>query len=512
MQFWKDETTPFQYGGVVRHDSKVLLYVMFRLKAVLKSVDFQFHHYAMKNMTTWNDYARRNLTSDQVTADRKAHQKTHDELTTLKIWMQHRYQEEADLELEILRRICGDVDRLTVHRENRCRHPGNEDEYRLMRQKLAEEQNKGRGAQGTSNQERETCDQCQESESRERQQYAREREEQIQFQQSEPYPSPMSESDPPTQLEPSSQGGGAKAKTKISMEDYRSRQLQKEAAKEKEKRDQESRRLLEEEQSQQRESVEAKKVKQARLHKIKIQQAEVAWIKHEQEQLCLEQECVRKVQEVNAALLASQARQAPVALGSHTPCYDKHGQELDYHDDVPATTDSQECKNWSEYFCQQGDACGVQIADSLDEEHRLLLGLTMTSTISKEAVLLKEEETPTVDMRQFLAGLETLTPAMLSELSTRIKHLRQLAAPLASTKSTQKELPLPPPGLPVTPTVVNPMEQALLKMTSNLGTSPACQRMPTCPPGEEETERATTLLVEQMAKAPGTPSQKQKHD
>ena len=40
MQFWKDEMTPFQYGGVVRHDSKVLLYVMFWLKAVLKSVDF----------------------------------------------------------------------------------------------------------------------------------------------------------------------------------------------------------------------------------------------------------------------------------------------------------------------------------------------------------------------------------------------------------------------------------------------------------------------------------------
>ena len=92
MQFWKDKTTPFQYGGIMRHDSKVLLYVMFWLKAVLKSVDFQFHHYAVKATTTWNDYARRNLTSDQVTADRKAHQKMHDELTALKNWMQHRYQ------------------------------------------------------------------------------------------------------------------------------------------------------------------------------------------------------------------------------------------------------------------------------------------------------------------------------------------------------------------------------------------------------------------------------------
>ena len=68
-----------------------------------------------------------------MTADRKAHQKTHDKLTALKIWMQCRYQEEADLELQILQRICGGVDRLEVHRENRRRHPGNKEEYRLMR-------------------------------------------------------------------------------------------------------------------------------------------------------------------------------------------------------------------------------------------------------------------------------------------------------------------------------------------------------------------------------------------
>ena len=67
--------------------------------------------------------------------------------------MQYRYEEEADLELEILTRIRGDVDRLTVHRENRRCHPGNEDEYRRLRQKLAEGQDQGRGAQGAFNQE-----------------------------------------------------------------------------------------------------------------------------------------------------------------------------------------------------------------------------------------------------------------------------------------------------------------------------------------------------------------------
>ena len=123
-----------------------------------------------------------------------------------------------------------------------------------------------------------------------------------------------------------------------------------------------------------------------------------------------------------------------------------------------------------------------------------------------------EEGIPTVDMRQFLAGLETLTPEMLSEILMHFERLCQLVAPLASTKSAHTESPTPPPGLPATPTVPNPMEQALLKVTSNLGTSPSCQRMPMCPPGVEETECATAQLVEQMAKAPGTPSRKQKRE
>ena len=149
------------------------------------------------------------------------------------------------------------------------------------------------------------------------------------------------------------------------------------------------------------------------------------------------------------------------------------------------------------------------ITDSLDGEARLLQGPTIESTVGEEAVLL-EEEMPVMDMRLFLVGLETLTPSMLSEVSTHIEHLCRLAAPLASTKSTQNESPPPPPGLPTTPTVVNPMEQALLKVTGNLGTSSACQCTPTCPPGEEEAKCATALLVEQMAKATGMPYQE--HD
>ena len=176
-------------------------------------------------------------------------------------------------------------------------------------------------------------------------------------------------------------------------------------------------------------------------------------------------------------------------------------------------------KSWDEYFHQQecdANPCSLQDvsggAASLEEEARILQGPTMKSTASKEAILLRDEEMPTVDMRQFLAGLETLTPGMLSELATHIKCLRQLASPLESTKSTPKESPPAPlPGLPATPTVANPMQQALLKVTSDLGTSPAHQRTPTRPPGDEETTRAAAILVEQMTvKVPGMPFRK--HD
>ena len=209
----------------------------------------------------------------------------HDELTTLKNWMQHRYQEEADLELEILQRIQGDVDRLLVHRQDRRRHPGNEKEYHRVRRGMLEEQNKGRGAIGAFSQERETRDKHRESESQEQQEYTREREEEIEYQQSEAYPSPMSESDPPTRPASPPQGDGMKAKTKVSMSEYRSRRLQQEAALEREEHDRESERRLSEEKRRQKEAIEFLKEELVHQHEIKIQQVEIARIKYEQEQL-----------------------------------------------------------------------------------------------------------------------------------------------------------------------------------------------------------------------------------
>ena len=198
-----------------------------------------------------------------------------------------------------------------------------------------DEENSARGEPQTAfeqalahQRERATRDQRRESESCERQRYAREWEEQIDFEQSEPYPMPMSEPDPPAEAEPSSRGD-TNPKVKISLEEYRDRQGQERSAEAKEEDD-------------------------------------------------------------NTTPPAGQDQQATAMVGSHTPCYDEQGQELDYHDDVPIA-DSHGSFTCSDYFCQYHGEEGKLIAEQLDAEHAMLLAnTTQPPTVSEEAVPPKE--------------------------------------------------------------------------------------------------------------------------
>ena len=55
LQCWKDETCAFEYGGALRPDSKVLLFIYFRLKNLFKEAGvIDFHLYQVKNKTNWS--------------------------------------------------------------------------------------------------------------------------------------------------------------------------------------------------------------------------------------------------------------------------------------------------------------------------------------------------------------------------------------------------------------------------------------------------------------------------
>ena len=88
LQCWKDETCAFEYGGALRPDSKVLLFIYFCLKNLLKKAGvIDFHLYQVKNKTNWSIAMQANYTPDELTSQRKRHQEAKEEMTAFKEWM-----------------------------------------------------------------------------------------------------------------------------------------------------------------------------------------------------------------------------------------------------------------------------------------------------------------------------------------------------------------------------------------------------------------------------------------
>ena len=61
LQCWKDERSPHEYGGALRPDSKILLFVYYRVKHVFSKAGLQdFHLYQVKNARTGACLCKRN--------------------------------------------------------------------------------------------------------------------------------------------------------------------------------------------------------------------------------------------------------------------------------------------------------------------------------------------------------------------------------------------------------------------------------------------------------------------
>ena len=96
-----------------------------------------------------------------------------------------------------------------------------------------------------------------------------------------------------------------------------------------------------------------------------------------------------------------------------------------------STTDK--WKGWGEFLCQQGDSCGLPITDRLDIEHKLLQGPTEPVTVTEEAVLL--DETPA-------AKLVKETPTVeLEEAPTVVSEEPTPTAELLETPAAEGEIP-----------------------------------------------------------------------
>ena len=180
LQCWKDETCTFEYGGALHPDSKVLLFIYFRLKNLLKKAGvIDFHLYQVKNKTNWNITMRTKYTPDELTSQRKRHQEAKEEMTAFKEWMYQRYEAEAICKYNDLQASGGDFDTLLHRRIDTIRRPGDKEQFRRERAMDQQRMKSIPGAPGMSlDAERQRLRQA---ESEERQDYSRRRDEEIRF-------------------------------------------------------------------------------------------------------------------------------------------------------------------------------------------------------------------------------------------------------------------------------------------------------------------------------------------
>ena len=97
LQCWKDESCAFDYGGALRPDSKVMLFIYFRIKNLLKKAGVvDFHLYQIRSKTSWSTAMLAKYTPDQLTTQREMHREAKEEMTAFKDWMYKRYEVEAE--------------------------------------------------------------------------------------------------------------------------------------------------------------------------------------------------------------------------------------------------------------------------------------------------------------------------------------------------------------------------------------------------------------------------------
>ena len=218
LQCWKDETCAYEYGGALRPDSKVLLFIYFRLKNLLKKAGvIDFHLYQVKSKTNWSLAMRTKYTPDELTSQRKRHQEAKEEMTAFKEWMYQHYEAEAICEYNDLRVSGGDFDALPHHRIDPIRRPGDKEQFCKERATDQQRMKSAPGAPGVSLDAERQC-LCQ-AESEERQDYSRRRDEEIRFREGRTPSLITYDSSSPSKATP-----GASTK-KISWAEYQSRPL-----------------------------------------------------------------------------------------------------------------------------------------------------------------------------------------------------------------------------------------------------------------------------------------------
>ena len=125
LQYWYDVSSVYTYGGPVRQESKLMLFIFYQINAMLNPYTLDFHLHEVMDNTPWISYYQTSTQPEQHIADYESHLHIIKGLELLWNWLRNHYLVEATVEWRHLQLHWDSLDRLPFLRFYEDQRPGN---------------------------------------------------------------------------------------------------------------------------------------------------------------------------------------------------------------------------------------------------------------------------------------------------------------------------------------------------------------------------------------------------
>ena len=126
LQYGYDTSSVYIYGGPVRQESKLMLFVFYRINTMLNPHSLYICLHEVMDNTPWLSYYQAHNLPEQCIADYESHLHIIKGLELLRNWLRNRYLVEATMEWRHLQLHRGSLERLPFLRSYEDECPGNE--------------------------------------------------------------------------------------------------------------------------------------------------------------------------------------------------------------------------------------------------------------------------------------------------------------------------------------------------------------------------------------------------
>ena len=112
LQYWYDTGLVYTYGGPVRQESKLMLFVFYRINAMLNPHGLYICLHEVMDNTPWLSYYQARTPLEQCIADYESHLHIIKGLELIRNWLRNHYLVEPMVEWRHLQLHWGSLDRL----------------------------------------------------------------------------------------------------------------------------------------------------------------------------------------------------------------------------------------------------------------------------------------------------------------------------------------------------------------------------------------------------------------